>query len=265
MALLTGPGLRKTELYRAGRLHAMRASRFVHVCLLACAFSVSDARFVRAQDLPATEVDTADQARGVAPRLDLEIGLHFAWGFGDPCRRELDVRTCTGSFPILGGQLLVELRPWNHIAFGPVLAYDHWLGSDSLRIASEGTVDYSRHLWRLLMELRWYSRRVQQGGFFIDLRAGVAWMTDTFSPSSGGSPDVGATQTAPVVGFGFGGAFLPYRGLGATLALQGFVAPFSKQAEDLPGSVGAMRSTAYAYGLFAFAGLTLSLSIGAGL
>lgn len=264
MALLTGPDLRKTELYRGSSELATRASGCIRACLLACA-AAGFSYVARAQDLPATEVDTADQAHGVAPRLDLEVGIHFAWGFGDPCRQELDVRTCTGSFPILGGQLLVELRPWNHVAFGPVLAYDHRLGGETLRIGGEGTVDYSRHLWRLMLELRWYSRRVQQGGFFVDLRGGVAWMTDTFSPTSGGRPDVGATETAPLFGLGFGGSFLPYRGLGATLALQGFLAPFSSDASDLPGSAGAVRSTAYAYGLLAFVGVTLSLSIGAGL
>jgi hypothetical protein len=147
------------------------------------------------------------------------------------------------------------VRPVNRFALGPMLAYDAQLGSHRITVGGEKT-DYGRQLWRLALEARWYSRRVAVGGLFLSLQGGVAWLTDTVTPA--GAAETGATQTAPMFGLGLGGAFVPYRGFGISLALQGFVTLLSRSAPSLAVGFG----KAYAYGALGFIGITLSLAFG---
>jgi hypothetical protein len=64
----------------------------------------------------------------------------------------------------------------------------------------------------------------------------------------------------PLFGLALGGAFVPYRGLGASLALQSIFTVLPDTAPDLAPGFG----KAYAYGVVAFIGLTLNLALSAG-
>ncbi|HEY2734208.1 MAG TPA: hypothetical protein VGI70_09490 [Polyangiales bacterium] len=227
--------------------------------LAACLVALGSSARVHAEDVV---VNTEGQMAGVAPRIELEAGINFYMGFGSACRSDNDgmtspTRHCTSLLPTGGGQVLALLRPWNHVAIGPTLAFDAKLGRKRFTL-SDGDADYHRQNWRLALEARWYARRVAVGGMFISVLAGVGWFGDSISPATGS--DASATQTAPLIGLGLGGAFLPYRGLGMTLALESYIAFLPSEGPRLNDT-----STAYGYGTYAFAGLTLNLATSLGL
>ncbi|HEX4355526.1 MAG TPA: hypothetical protein VHZ95_21520, partial [Polyangiales bacterium] len=148
--------------------------------LAVCLFALSSSARVHAEDVV---VNTEGQMAGVAPRIELEAGVNFLMGFGSACRTD-DGTTqhCTSLMPTGGGQVLALLRPWNHIAIGPTLAFDSKLGRKRFALV-DGEADYHRQNWRLALEARWYARRVAVGGLFVSLLAGVGWFGDSISPA----------------------------------------------------------------------------------
>jgi hypothetical protein len=230
--------------------------------LLGCSLCslVLGASAVHAQDIT---VNTENQMAGVAPRLELEAGINFLEGFGGACRVNTvngkQVQHCANATATVGGQMAALLRPWNHLAFGPAFGYGIRVGKDRLTLddpndpSTQITANYNRHMWRLALEARWYQRRVAVGGLFVGFQLGVTWFTDTLKLTSGSESS--ATQTAPIIGLSVGGSFLPYRGLGMSLAVQGYVS-------FLPTD-GATLTTAqksYGYGSYAFIGLTVNFA-----
>jgi hypothetical protein len=210
---------------------------------------------------PVAVVDTGDQACGLAPRLDVALELHAAAALGNPCLQSGDARSCNSpGLPMLGAQVLAELRLWRRVAIGAVLAYDHRVGGKTFGSGSRRS-EYSSYLWRPMLELRWYSHGVAAGGPFVTLRAGAAWITDSVFPQADIEGPSAVTQAAPVIGLGFGGAFVTYDGIGTTLAMQAFVAPFPKRGAELGRGFG----RAYGYGTLIFLGLTVGLMLGTGL
>ncbi len=209
---------------------------------------------------PETYVDTSRQQCGLAPRLDVQFDVQLGTAIGRACLQSGDDRACTSpGFPTLGAQLLVQLRLWRHVAIGPVLAYDQRVVSKTF---GEGELrsDYSSALWRAMLELRWYSKSVAAGGLFIAMRTGAAWMTDSVLPLA----DVDGTtetQVAPVIGLSVGGVFAPRSGLGGTLALQSFIAPFPSRGPTFDRGFG----RAHGYGSLLFVGVTAGVILGTGL
>ena len=254
----------------------MTACRIGCVVLIGSFFSLC----IRAEaqcPLLGTRVDTGTQNCGVAPRFDLEVGIRFGAALGNPCLEVDDTRSCRSpGFPTIGVEVVTSFRFWRRVAIGFVGAYDQRIGSTSFGPAPEQTpeaepqpeqpeapprADYSNHMWRVMFELRWYSRSVAKGGLFVALRAGAMWVTDTVSPRDENVDDADETQLAPVFGIGIGGQFMPYRGLGMTLALHGFLAPLPDEGPRLPGDLG----RAFAYGDTIFFGVTWGALLGVGL
>lgn len=223
-------------------------------------------------------VDTENQIAGIAPRLELEAGVSFLMGFGGACRQDDDQTSCSALLPSTGGQLGILVRPWNHLAFGPVVGYSVKLSRQNVAIGDTPSTPavpamgdtpampavaadageaatYSRHMGRVALELRWYQKRVSVGGLFVGVQTGVTWLTDTLTRKS--NLDKSVTQTAPIFGFAFGGSFLPYRGIGATLAFQSYLAVFPSNGKSLSDSD---KQSSYGYGTYGFAGFTLNLA-----
>lgn len=213
-------------------------------------------------------VNTENQLAGVAPRLELELGPEFAGGFGSACRPTGgDTKSCMSTMALPSVGAVILLRPASHFAIGVSGAYDVRFGAHHVRVpalrslppmSTEATQleAYSLSGFRLAAELRWYSRRVVAGGFFAALQAGLSVWKDTWTRS--GSSDATASQTAPLFGFELGGAFIPYRGVGMTVAAQARLLLFSSEEKALS------RSTehTYGYGPLAFIGLAWRLAYG---
>jgi hypothetical protein len=225
-------------------------------------------------------VDTAYQARGTAPRLEFEVGAHFDLGLGHACRTQppasaatmattndtvtemaavvVAAESCSATLPLLGGEALVLLRPANHWAFGPELAYDVVFGAHHVTVDSLGAQgDYARHALRLSAELRWYSRKVAPGGLFLAFKAGILWWSETLAQVTTKSE----TQSAPQFGFEVGGMFVPYRGVGMTLALHSWLGLL----RDAPTVSNSATGGTYGYGPFVFLGLSARLALSVGL
>lgn len=225
------------------------------------------------------QVDTANQARGSAPRLELELGPAFAMGVGHACRKNPDGEvtvdamdgvtapstttmpaqdTCTSAFGMAGAQALALIRPFNHWAVGARFAYDAVLGSHQVYVDGKGgRASYTRSAMHLAAQVRWYSHRVMPGGFYLALHGGVLWWTDTLPKVAAD----GVTRSAPELGFELGGLFAPYRGPGLTLAVQGWLALF-------PGDPAAASRTAgstFDYSPFVFFGVVARLALGVSL
>lgn len=209
---------------------------------------------------PESYVDTSRQHCGLAPRIDAQLDVQLGTALGRACLQSGDDRDCDPGFPTLGAQLLVQLRLWRQIAIGPVVAYDQRIASKTF---GEGNLrsDYSSTLWRAMLELRWYRKSVVAGGLFIGMRAGAAWLTDSVLPLDDDLDGTSETQVAPVVGLSVGGVFAPISGLGGTLALQTFLAPFPKRGPEFERGFG----RAPGYGSLLFVGVTAGLILGTGL
>jgi hypothetical protein len=215
-----------------------------------------------------TPVNTENQILGVAPRLELEAGVNVLVGFGGTCRYDevggMSVKHCTNGMATAGGQLAALLRPWNHLAFGPAFGYGVRIGKQRFSIddpaasadsAKSVEATYNRHMWRLALEARWYERSVAVGGLFVGFQLGVTWFTETLTVNNG--PDSSLTQTAPIIGLAVGGSFLPYRGLGMSMAVQSYLAFLPTNGETLIAS-----QKSYGYGTFAFIGATVNFATG---
>jgi len=234
-------------------------------------------------------VDTGRQALGVAPRLELELGGAFAMGLGHACRKNPDAvvtvtpmagsgdmtaepatdaapmtmlkpakDTCTSAFGMLGGQAVALFRPFNHWALGARFAYDAVLGSHDVYVdGMGGQASYDRHAVHLAAQLRWYSRRVMPGGFYLGVHAGVLWWTDKLDKVAAN----GVTRSMPELGVELGGLFAPYRGPGMTMALQGWVALFP----DDPAAESSNSGTTFDYSSFVFIGVVTRVALGVSL
>ncbi|MET0389159.1 MAG: hypothetical protein ABW321_24510 [Polyangiales bacterium] len=212
-------------------------------------------------------VDTAEQTKGIAPRIELEVGPQLAWGLGHACRTtpviEDDAassaaQSCSSGFGLLGGQVVALLRPLNHWAFGVSLSYDAVLGSHQVPVHEDGTEQpYSRSAVRFAGEVRWYARTVAPSGLYVAFKLGVLWWTDEL-------PDVaddGVTQSAPQLALEIGSVLSPYRGPGITLALQSWLALL----RDNPALATRDAGSTYGYGPFVFFGAVCRLQLGIGL
>jgi hypothetical protein len=229
------------------------------LCLLiAGLFCLGNAARVRA-DVP---VDTAYQSWGIAPRLEVEIGPQFAWGFGHACRNEpaasgaTPTRACDSNFGMLGGQVLALVRPFNHWALGPFFAHDVVLGTHEVRVELAEDAkksSYSRSANRLAVEVRWYSRGVSTSGLYVALHAGALWWSDTLKPVADG-----VTQLAPEVGVELGGVFAPYQLPGTALGLQAWVA----WLRNAPQRTIQANGSTYGYGTYVFVGLIGRFELG---
>lgn len=203
-----------------------------------------------------TRVNTENQQAGVAPRLEFELGPEFAVGLGSACRPRDTGRHCISAMALPGGSFHLLLRPFNHFALGASAAYDVRFGAHHVTVG--GTREaYALSGMRFGAELRWYSRRVVAGGFFAALQAGVIVWNDTWSRSNGS--DAKASQTAPLFGFELGGAFIPYGGIGLTVAAQARLALFSSDPKDLSHWSG---EKTFGYGPLVFIGLAWRLAYG---
>lgn len=223
-------------------------------------------------------VDTGDQARGPAPRLELELGPAFALGLGHACRKnpaaEVTVDpmdgtapttttvaakdTCTSAFGVAGGQVVALFRPFNHWALGARFAYDAVLGSHQVYVDGKGArASYGRHAVHLAAQLRWYSHRVMPGGLYLALHGGVLWWTDSLDRVA----DDGITRSAPELGFELGGLFAPYRGPGLTLAIQSWLALFPND----PAAISKTSGSTFDYSPFIFLGVVARLALGVSL
>jgi hypothetical protein len=224
-------------------------------------------------------VDTADQGRGVAPRIELEVGPAFAIGLGHACREnpvaeasaavptETPAETammpsgptqaCSSAFGSLGVQALLLFRPFNHWAVGPRFMYDGVLGSHRAYVDGKGTqAGYGRHAVHLAAQLRWYSRSVKPGGFFAAAHAGLVWWTDRLDRVA----EDGVTRSAPELGLELGGLFAPYRGPGLTMGVQSVVTLFPQD----PAAKNAASGSTYDYSPFVFLGFFARAEVGLG-
>jgi hypothetical protein len=211
-----------------------------------------------------TPVNTENQILGVAPRLELEAGANVLVGFGGTCRYDTvngnPVQHCTNGMATAGGQLAALLRPWNHLAIGPAFGYGIRLGKQRFSIEDPDdssktlSATYNRHMWRLALEARWYERSVAVGGLFVGFQVGVTWFTETLTLVNSGK-DSSVTQTAPIIGLAVGGSFLPYRGLGMSMAVQSYLAFLPTNGETL-----FTADKSYGYGTFAFIGATVNFA-----
>jgi hypothetical protein len=224
-------------------------------------------------------VDTGNQARGSAPRLELELGPAFAMGLGHACRHNPDAEvtvasmdgvtapttttaaapdTCTSVFGMAGAQAVALVRPFNHWALGARFAYDAVLGSHQVYVDGKGgKASYGRKALHLAAQLRWYSRRVMPGGLYLALHGGVLWWTDTLDKVAAD----GVTRSAPELGFELGGLFAPYRGPGVTLAVQGWLALFPGD----PAAASRSSGSTFDYSPFVFFGVVARLALGVSL
>jgi hypothetical protein len=217
-----------------------------------------------------TEVDTAYQSWGIAPRLELELGPQFAMGVGHACREEplpepavgeLDsdvepVSSCNSGFFMLGGQALVLVRPFNHWALGVLYAYDAVLGAHEVSVDRKGVkkAAYARSSKRLAVELRWYSRSVSTSGLYVAAHAGAVWWADKIKPVT----DNQVSQLAPELGVEVGGVFAPFGGVGTTLGLQAWMAWLRNSPQRSTTEYG----STYGYGTFVFVGLVARVELG---
>jgi hypothetical protein len=209
-----------------------------------------------------SDVDTAYQNWGIAPRLELELGPQFSWGLGHACREEpvaadaQPTESCDSGFFMLGGQAVALVRPFSHWALGVLYAYDAVLGAHEVSIAADGKkqASYARTARRLAVELRWYSRSVSTSGLFVAGHAGALWWADKIKPIT----DEPLSQLAPQFGLEVGGVFAPYRGIGTALGFQSWIAWLRNSPQRSTSEYG----STYGYGPLVFVGVFARLELG---